>query len=150
MAKQTRKISEGKLPLDVLTPILRSLPRGGLARTINRVGMDAAVVRSTGKSIVFVTGSTIGTRRNLASELVMELSKAMREFGAKPSIIDPILLFPKGASIRVVKMVISEIKAASSLCRLTIAKGHTEVTTSLDRPTIIVTIIGSTQRRPKW
>jgi hydrogenase expression/formation protein HypE len=148
MRANKSKLSSGKLPLDVLRPILESIPRGRLVRPVSRIGMDAAIVRSNGKYLVFVSGSIRGNNGNLASKLILNMIKRVRAVGVKPLIVDPVILFPEGVSINHARRVISEINSAASKEGVTIAKGHTEITPWLDRFTLIVTLIGSSSKRP--
>lgn len=142
------RVLEGKLPLKVLEPILEAIPQGRLVNPIKRIGMDAAILGSSGKYVVIVSGLARGSKRDLGSKLVSQLSEKMRMVGVTPSIIDPIILFPNGTSMREARMVISEINNAASLYGTTVAKGHTEITPWLDKITIIVTLIGTSRRRP--
>ena len=141
--------SEGKLPLKVLEPILESIPQGRLVKPIKRIGMDAAILGSSGKYVVVVSGFARGNKRSLGSMLVSQLSKKMKMVGVTPSIIDPIVLFPIGTPMRDAKRVMSEINNAALLGGTTVAKGHTEITPWLDKITIIVTLIGTSRRRPR-
>ena len=118
-------------------------------RPIKRIGMDAAILRTRGKYVVILSGLARGKKRNLGSKLVSQLSKKMKLFGIKPSIIDPIVLFPSGTSMQKARGVISEINNAASDERTTVAKGHTEITPWLDKMTIIVTLIGTSNKRPR-
>ncbi len=149
MRARQSKLSGGKLPLNVLGPILESIPKGKLVRQIDRVGMDAAIVRANGKYVVLVSGSIRGNKKNLAPDLIAKLSERMRRAGVKPLMIDPVILFPKGVSVMEAKRVISEISLAASKEGATIAKGHTEITPWLDKLTIIVTLIGSVNKPPR-
>jgi hydrogenase expression/formation protein HypE len=149
MRANQSKLSSGKLPLDILEPILESMPRGRLVGSVDRIGMDAAIVRSSGKYAVFVSGSIRGNSRNLPSRLILKLSKRMRAAGVKPLIVDPVVLFPKGFSVKDAKRVISEVNSAASKEGATIAKGHTEITPWLDKLTLVVTLIGSSSKRPR-
>lgn len=142
-------LAEGKIPLKILEPILESIPRGRLVKPIKRIGMDAAILGSSGKYVVVASGFARGNKRNLGSMLVSQLSKKMKVVGVTPSIIDPIILFPSGTSMQDAKRVMSEINDAASLDGTTVAKGHTEITPWLDKTTIIVTLIGTSRRKPR-
>ena len=140
---------EGKIPVDVLSRALESIPRGELLTRNTRVGMDAAIVKSRGNYFSIVSGVARGKNRNLVYKLVVELAERLKQVGSNPRIVSPVILFPKNTSTREVKNVISEIARAAADVDTTVAKGHTEIVSWLDKRTITVTIIGSSYRRPK-
>ena len=140
--------AEGTLPLKILKPILESIPRGELFAPTNRIGMDAAIIKSQGQYIIIVSGSRRGYGKNLAFKLILELAEKARYAGARPRLIAPIVLFPKGMPVKEIKHVVSEIITAASKLGITVAKGHTEITPWLDKMTIVATVIGTSNKPP--
>lgn len=142
-------LPEGKIPIDILSHVLESVPKGELLVPTTRVGMDAAIVKSEGNYFSIVSGVKRGKYKNQAYRLVIELANLLTQAGSRPRIVCPVILFPKWVSSRDIKNVVSEISRGAAEVGVTVAKGHTEIVGWLDKRTIIVTIIGSSRRRPK-
>lgn len=142
-----RNLPEGKLPIKVLKPILETIPPGDLL-VPTRIGMDAAITRTRGKYAIFSSGSLRGNGKRSVEKLVIDLAKRIIDAGAVPRTISPVVLFPKGSSAREIRRVMLDLSRIATKLGITVAKGHTEITPWLDKLTIVVTIFGSSNKRP--
>ena len=97
---------------------------------------------------MIVSGSRRGYGGDLVFKLILELTEKLRSVGARPRLIAPIVLFPKGMPVKEIKHAVSEIITAATKLGITVAKGHTEITPWLDKTTIVATLIGTSNKPP--
>ncbi len=148
MMPRKSRLPEGKIPISVLNNVLETIPKGELFVRNTRVGMDASIVKSRGNYFSSVSGVVRGKETGLAHDLVVDLSRQLKKVGSKPRIVCPVILFPKQTSPEEIKKVISEIAKGATEIGLTVAKGHTEIVSWLDKRTITMSVIGSSVKRP--
>jgi hydrogenase maturation factor len=140
-------LGEGKLPIGVLEPILNSIPTKGLP-VPNRIGMDAGIVEiKQGRRVTSLTDilTCSAEEEGAGRRLVSDLAERMRESGAEPVVINPVVLLPVGSSADLVNHLVSEISSAAGDLGIVIGKGHTEITSRVGRVTIIATMLGTAQ-----
>ena len=136
---------EGKLAIDVLESILDSIPTTGLPMP-NRMGMDAAIVRVDSEKIFCFSKVEFGLgEKGAADDIISEMENRASEFG-KIIVIDPVVLFPPGSSIEIIKRVVSEVAEAARNHGIIVGKGHTETTSKVKATTLIATVLGSVNK----
>jgi hydrogenase expression/formation protein HypE len=139
--KKRGELPEGKLPLNLLEPIIDSIPSKGLLVS-NRVGMDAGIVRLDSKKIVISSGVAQGSRERISKNLICDLAAKIRQSGATPALINPVVLLPPGTSETEVTRIMLGISKASKDLGIIVGKGHTEVASIVEETMLIVTMFG--------
>jgi len=134
-------LPEGKLPLNFLEPIIDSIPGNGLL-VATRVGMDAGIVRVDSKKIVSTSGVAQGSSTRISKKLISDLAEKIRKSGATPALINPVVLLPDGITESEARKIVLGISRCAKNLRVTVGKGHTEVTSLVSETTIIVTMFG--------
>jgi len=142
---KSKRLPQGKLPVEVLNPILDSMPLHGLPVS-NRIGMDAGIVKLDGKNIysssLVVTGEKVGVGKKLVADLADRLAQS----GSEPVIVNPVVLLPVGTSEDTIKRILLEISKTAEDRGIVIGKGHTEITSRVRVTTLIGTIFGTDQK----
>jgi len=135
------KLPVGKLSIDILGPILDSMPTAGLPVS-SRIGMDAGIVKINGNKIFSSSQVIVGREAGTAEQLVSDLVKKIANLG-KPIVIDPVVLIPVGTSSDIIRRVLLEICESAESRGMIVGKGHTEITTLVKEITLIATVFAS-------
>ncbi len=141
----SRALSEGKLPIGVLSPILDLMPQGKLLPS-KRIGMDVGIVELRGPWIVSYSDFAIGKKASSGTKLILRIAQAFKKIGVESVIICPVVLFPVGATSGRIRRYLLAISKTATKLGITVAKGHTEVTSLVDKPVIVLTVFGSARR----
>jgi len=142
---KSKKLPQGKLPIEVLNPILDSMPLRGLPVS-NRIGMDAGIVKLDGKNIYSSSLVVTGQEVEIGRKLVTHLGDRLVQSGSEPVIINPVVLLPLGTSEDTIKHILLEISKTAEDRGIVIGKGHTEITSRVRVTTLIGTIFGTDQK----
>lgn len=138
-------LPEGKLPIEVLTPILESIPRGSLVIPPG-IGVDVGVSKSHGKYIVTSSDPITGTEKRMGWHAVNVSANDVATSGIMPDTLNVVGLFPKTTTVKAIKNLMTEINKTANHLGIAVAGGHTEITPHLTRPIVVVTAIGSGQK----
>jgi hydrogenase expression/formation protein HypE len=136
------KLPTGKLPVEILAPMLKSMPSGNLV-VAPEIGIDVGVTRSKGKYIVSSSDPITGAVERIGWHAVNVSANDVATSGIMPDTLNVIALFPEGTSSNGIETVLNEINESAEALGISVAGGHTEITPSLKRPIIAVTAFGS-------
>jgi len=138
----------GKLPPDILTDLV-------VKRRINDsrvllgpgVGLDCAVVDFGPSCLVFKSDPITFTTDELGWYAVQINTNDIVTTGALPRWLLMTLLLPEeGTTTALVEEIFDQVYRASEANGIDVIGGHTEITYGLDRPIIILTLIGEVNR----
>jgi hydrogenase expression/formation protein HypE len=144
-----KKLPLGKVPLKVLQQhILRfkgqTLPD---VQVGPRVGIDFAVVRLNDQQHLIVSSDPVtGVDQDIGWYAVNVNANDVATSGAKPMLLDSVILLPEGADENLVQEVAKQIGEAAKEVGMMVIGGHTEVTPGLKRVIVVITAIGVTDR----
>lgn len=132
----------GKLPVEILEPMLRSLQSRELVVGPD-IGVDVGVSRSRGKYIVSSSDPITGVVDRIGWHAVNVSANDVATSGVMPDTLNVVALFPEGTLSSEIVAFIGEINETASSLGISVAGGHTEITPNLRRPIIIITAFGS-------
>jgi len=142
------RLSEGKLPNDLLAAFLRELGAGDSRLLIAPgVGQDIAAVELSGEEVLLLKTDPI----TFATESIAYYSVAVNAndiatAGAQPRWLLATLLFPLGTTAEQVRQTMAELHAAATEFGMQICGGHTEITDAVQRPIISAHAAGTVSR----
>ena len=139
---KTKSLPQGKLPIEVLRPILDSLKGNNLVVT-PRIGIDVGISRSHGRYLVSSSDPITGTDTRMGWHAVNVSANDVATSGIMPDIVNVVSLFPDGTQPSRISRLMGEIDKTARSLGITVAGGHTEITPGLRSPIVVVTAIGS-------
>jgi hydrogenase expression/formation protein HypE len=138
-------LPEGKLPIDLLRPMLDTLERGNLVVPPG-IGVDVGVTRTLGRFLVSSSDPITGTRKNQGWHGVNVSANDVATSGIMPDTLSMVAMFPRGTKRKAIMNLIREINDAAKGLGIAVSGGHTEITPGLAKPIIVVTCFGSGDR----
>lgn len=135
------RLEQGKLATDMLAGILDSIPTDGLP-VPNRMGMDAAIVKSESEKIFCFSQIAFGWDNETAENVLTAIVDRAASLGSV-SVIDPVALIPPDTNTETIKQVILGIANSSERHGIIVGKGHTEITSKVKVITLVVSALGS-------
>jgi len=138
----SEKPPAGKLPVEILEPMLRSMRSRELVVPPD-VGIDVGVTRSRGKYIVSSSDPITGAAERVGWHAVNVSANDVATSGIMPDTLNVIALFPEGTTAGEIASVIAEINETAASLQISVAGGHTEITPNLKNQIIMVTAFGS-------
>ncbi len=140
-------LPEGKLPVDVLEPLLSSLSSSKNNPIVPPcIGVDVGVTKTRGKYLVTSSDPITGTAKRIGWYAVNVSANDVATSGVSPDSLSVVSLFPVGTTKDQISSVIREIDSTARDLGITVTGGHTEITPGLKRPIIVVTCFGSGNR----
>ncbi len=137
-------IPEGKLPVKVLGRVLDSVRNEEEGLVVRpSVGVDVGIVKSSGKFLVSSSDPITGASRKIGWYAVNVSANDVATSGVMPSFLTVVSLFPKGTSSQQIFSLTKEISDSASELGISIVGGHTEVTSEIKKPLIVVTCFGT-------
>jgi hydrogenase maturation factor len=134
-------LAEGKLPAEILGPMLDSMPTNGLPVS-NRIGMDAGIIKIYGKEIFSCSQSAFGSDPGIGKKLVSDLFRVTKNVG-KAVVVNPVVLVPIDTDVETIRRILTEISETAESLAIIVGKGHTEVTSVVNGVTLMATLLGS-------
>ncbi|HNR45709.1 MAG TPA: AIR synthase family protein [Anaerolineaceae bacterium] len=136
----------GKLPPKLLGQLLNNAPVSHpRVRLGPGVGLDCGVIETNGIVQVFKTEPITFATDQIGWYAVQVAVNDIVTTGATPRWIMLSLLLPEGKTTpALVETIGEQIFTACRLHNLTVLGGHTEITTGLDRPILVATVVGET------
>lgn len=134
----------GKLSPDQLKRFI--FPYQGAARpeiaTGPGIGEDAAVIENNGRFLYISSDPIVGAVENVGSLLVDINVNDIAVKGGDPQYLILTLLVPETLGLEYVHHIMQEIHTKAMQYNIAIIGGHTEITTTYDKPVVSATIIG--------
>lgn len=146
---RTNPLPEGKLPIDVLLPLLKSLSeRKGNGRVLvpPSIGVDVGVTKTNGEYLVVSSDPITGTIERIGWHAVNVSANDIATSGIMPEALTVVSLFPNGYGADQIMRISREIDSTARDLGIVVVGGHTEITPGLKRPIIVVTCFGSGDR----
>jgi len=140
-----RRFPVGKLPPRVLENLLARCPIPKRSAVVigPRLGEDAAVIDFRANYLVAKTDPITFTAERIGWYAVSVNANDIATSGARPRWFLATLLLPeKGSSQALVRSIFRDILHACRDLGVTLAGGHTEITTGLDRPIVVGLMLG--------
>ena len=142
-------MAQGYLPVGKLDPsLLKELIYTSLGYRDPRVligpgiGEDAAIIDFDGKVLVVHSDPITGAIENIGWLAVNICTNDIAVRGVKPLWISIVMLLPEKVTSQQVRHIASQVDEAAKELRVAIIGGHSEVTSSLNRPIMVATAIG--------
>lgn len=111
------------------------------------IGIDSAVVHSSGENFIYVTTDPITASKELIGTLSVYIStNDLVATGALPKWLLINALLNKDITMEELKKIFSDINRACKRIDISVIGGHTEITPYLDRPILIGTALGTNYR----
>lgn len=106
------------------------------------IGEDAAVIDFDGKVLLVHSDPITGAIENIGWLAVNVCTNDIAVRGVRPLWISVVMLLPEKVTSHQVKYIASQVDEAARELQVAVVGGHSEVTSSLNRPIIITTAIG--------
>ncbi len=137
------KLEAGKLPLDMLSRLLRKIDRRDPRVVLGpKAGEDAALIDFGDRYLVAKTDPITFATDLIGWYLVQINANDLAVMGAAPRWLMATLLLPEGTDSGAVESVFDQIGAACREIGVTLIGGHTEVTYDLPRPIAVGSMLG--------
>jgi hydrogenase expression/formation protein HypE len=142
-ADDTRRLSRGKLPLELLGRLLGSLPPGPPeVRLGARVGEDACAIDVPAGVLVVAADPITLTSAEAGRLSVIVNANDVAVSGARPRWFLAVVLVPPGTGEALVTQLFDEIRRALDDLGAHLVGGHTEITPAVTRPIVIGQMLG--------
>lgn len=139
--------SLGKLPVEVLEPLLSKAPTDRSVIVGPGIGLDAAVVDLEGALLVTKTDPITFATDRIGWYAVHINANDIACSGAKPRWFLATLLLPEGKTDRALaEDIFDQIANACRSIEVNLIGGHTEITYGLDRPIVMGCMMGVTTK----
>ena len=141
-------LSVGKVNPNMLKEIVFSHLGSSDSRVIvgPRIGEDAAVIDFGDRVLVVHSDPITGAVENIGWLAVNVCANDVATRGVRPLWILAVLLLPKNFDSTQLKNIVNQIDEAAKELHIAVIGGHSEVTSSVTRPVIIVTVIGEAEK----
>lgn len=138
----------GKLPPQVLENLLDKIPMTDTRVLLGPgIGLDCAVIDFGDQALVVKSDPITFTSEQIGWYAVHINANDIATTGARPKwFLATILLPEKRSDEALVSLIFQQIEKACFALRVTLVGGHTEITSQLDRPIVVGTMIGETRR----
>lgn len=169
MSTTPPSLPTGKLPADLLTQLINTLPIDDPDLVLGpSVGEDAAIIelgRRSEEGALSASASGVLSQRDSADTLLAAKSDpitfATEEIGyyavnvcandlavcgARPRFYLPTVLLPEGSTEEGVRGICEQLGAACRALDIVVAGGHTEVTAAVNQPVVAGTLLGEVAR----
>ena len=133
----------GKVPPEILAKVVYSHLGHSNSRMMlgPGIGRDFAAIKYD-RLLVMTTDPVTGTSRQIGAHSVYINSNDIATAGAKPIWYMCTLLLPPGTNEKELAEIMEGIDSACRRLGVTLARGHSEITRSLDRPIVVGFMIG--------
>ncbi len=137
----------GKLPSSLLESMLARLPTHGPQVLLGPgIGLDCAVVESSGRLLVFKSDPITFASDSIGWYAVQVNANDLATTGALPRWMLVTLLLPPAGAPALLDQISDQLQQACAELGLVVIGGHTEVTFGLERPILVGTMIGEVSR----
>ncbi len=142
------RLPVGKLPPELLRRLLAQAPQTDERILLGPgVGLDCAVVDLGDRLLVFKSDPITFATSEIGWYAVQVNANDIATTGAAPRWLLATLLLPEGAATgAMAENILSQVYQACTMLGVSVLGGHTEVTYSLNRPLLAVTMIGEVSR----
>ena len=136
-----RKLSMGKIPIDVLNTTVLKLTGAQSDRiaTPARAGIDFAAVRAGGGYIVISADPVTGVSKEIGRYAMRVSANDVATCGHRPQFAESVILLPEGSTSRHVAEIAQQVHESAKRLGIAIVGGHTEVTPRLSHPIVVIT-----------
>ena len=144
-----RRLKAGKLPVDLLEPLLTRIPSSPRVLIGGGIGRDAAVIEfseETDRLLVAKTDPITFATDRIGWYAVNINANDIVCMGAAPVWFLATLLLPEGCEAALPASIFSQIQDACDGLGVALVGGHTEVTLGIDRPLIAGVMLGEVRR----
>ncbi|MBI5233563.1 MAG: hydrogenase expression/formation protein [Deltaproteobacteria bacterium] len=143
-----RKLPCGKLPIRLLQGLLKRYSTKDKTVLIKpSIGVDAAVIKFGGQCLVAKTDPVTFVAEDMGSYAININANDIAVMGAVPRwFLAAILLPEKKTTVGCVNKIFKELDLACKNAGVALCGGHTEITASVTRPTIIGLMLGSVKK----
>lgn len=138
----------GKLPADLLQRAVLGRVRSRRSETVvgAQLGEDAAVLDLGGDLVVAASDPVTGAQEGAAGIAVHVAANDIGAMGAEPVGLLVSALFPPDTDEESIARTMGEVEAAAEQLGVEVIGGHTEVTSTVTAPILVVTAIGRVPR----
>lgn len=138
----------GKLPQELLAELLSGLAAGDQTVLVGPgVGLDCAVVELGEQYLVLKSDPITFASDEIGWYAVQINANDVATCGAQPRWFMATLLLPQEkTSIELVRAIMDQIENACRGMKVTLVGGHTEITSGLERPIVVGTMVGVVSR----
>jgi hydrogenase expression/formation protein HypE len=142
------RIVEGKIPHSLLEELLARLTPPGRDVVVGpAIGEDACAVDPAGDLVVASSDPITFTARNIGYYAVNVNANDIVTMGARPRWFLAALLVPPGTPKSILRCAFDEVDRACTGLGIRLVGGHTEATSTVTRPVVVGTMLGTVSRR---
>lgn len=142
------RLIQGKIPHRLLEGLIAGLTPPGREVTVGpAIGEDACAIDPGGDLVVASSDPITFTDHNIGYYSVNVNANDVATMGARPRWFLAALLFPPGTNRRTLRGIFGEIDKACTGLGIRVVGGHTEATSTVTRPVVVGTMLGTVPRR---
>ncbi len=138
------KLEQGKLPVELLTSLLKFTSKSAEILVGANTGEDAAIVKGEGE-IVITSDPITFTTENIGTYTVAINSNDIVAMGGIPKYLTTTILLPLETDSKTVEKIFKELRDASEKNNILWVGGHTEVSDAVNRIVISGHVVGFLQ-----
>jgi hydrogenase maturation factor len=135
-------LSTGKVPFDMLANLLRGIGDTDDVILGPALGEDAAILRTERSRILVASDPVTFVTDRIGWYAVHINANDVAAGGGEPRWFTAVLLLPENSTRRVLTRILRDMRLACSEVGAILVGGHTEVTSGVDRPLVIGTMMG--------
>lgn len=143
-----RRLKAGKLPPDKLRELVLAHVGRRRPEVLVRaaVGEDSAVADLGGRLLVLSSDPITGASAGMGRLGVHVACNDLAAMGAQPLGVQVVLLMPDGTEEAAIAATMQEVGAAAAELGIEVLGGHTEVTSKVAEPVVVLTAVGAVER----
>ena len=141
-------LGSGKIPIDVLEETVLKLT-GRHSRDVvtpPKAGLDFAAIRFGANYLIVSADPITGVSKNIGEYAINVSANDVATSGTRPQFAETVVLLPEGSGRNLLEEVAAQLDGAATRLGIAIVGGHTEVTPSLSRPIVMVTVFSVAER----
>ena len=141
-------LGSGKIPIDVLEETVLKLT-GRHSRDVvtpPKAGLDFAAIRFGANYLIVSADPITGVSKNIGEYAINVSANDVATSGNRPQFAETVVLLPEGSGRNLLEEVAAQLDGAATRLGIAIVGGHTEVTPSLSRPIVMVTVFSVAER----
>jgi len=142
-ADAARRLTAGKIPVDLLADLLAGLPSAPPELRLGpRIGEDACAIEIPGGVLVASTDPITLTTEELGRLSVIVNANDLAVTGARPRWFLAVILLPPGTTESAVRELFAGVQRALGSVGAHLVGGHTEVTPAVTQPIVVGQMLG--------
>ncbi len=143
-----KRLPLGKISIDLLSSAVLAKTGAASDRIVTppKAGLDFAAIKLDSGYMIVSADPITGVAKEVGRYAVSVSANDVATSGCRPRFVESVVMLPEASDSGTVRDVASQIHQEAKRLGISIVGGHTEVTPGLDRPIVVITAFGFTDR----